>query len=263
MNIQPQLHELTLWNPKFFVWVCWITLVLSPSLSLADSPWTALRDGLEVSVRTLPKSEESRRLVVHALRVDLTKSSLQLLRPKKGRVDYVSAMRADSGAEAAINGSFFLEDQTPLGLLISEGVESNPLRKVDWGVFSIGSSGEASLVHTRDWKSSKGVQFAIQAGPRLVVNGKPLTFRDSMARRSALCLINSKTLIIVATENAVFMKDMADFLARSTSRGGMGCRYALNLDGGSSTHFVVPGKAHKVGVRGFDTVPVAIGVFPR
>jgi len=245
----------------------WLRSILLVGLALlwsvpvqAEGKWESMGEGLMGMQKVIPKSAEWRRMSIHALRIDLKTHQLKILRPAQGKVASVSAMVDKSEALAGINGSFFFEDLSPMGLLISEGVSSNPLRKVDWGVFYVEKAGRANLIHTRDWSEKKRVDFAIQTGPRLVVDGKPLTFRDSMARRSAVCVIDGDTVVLLATDNAVMMRDLAVFLSRPESMGGMGCRSALNLDGGSSTHFVVPGEKG-FGVHGFDRVPVGIGVF--
>ena len=139
----------------------------------------------------------------------------------------------------------------------------NPLRNADWGVFSVTRSGIPSLVHTKEWKSPGNVAFAIQAGPRLIVDGKPLTFKPNLARRSALCISGPRTVILVATAGPVLLSELAAILLQPSTQGGFGCTYALNLDGGPSTqlHVAVPGS--KLGISGIDEVPIAIGVFRR
>ena len=237
--------------------LCWCAPAIGEDL------WIPMDDGLMTMKKVIPKTTEWRRMSIHGIRIDLQSHDFKILRPAEGKVDAVSSMVERSQAIAGINGSFFFEDLSPMGLLISEGIQSNGLRKVDWGVFFIDQNGNADLIHTRDWTQNKKAEFAIQTGPRLVVNGKPLTFRDSMARRSAICVLDGNTVALLATDNAVLMRDLAVFLSRPESMGGMGCRNALNLDGGSSTHFVVPGKNPSFGVSGFDRVPVAIGVFKK
>ena len=247
-------------------WVALVTfcLGLTPFSTHADSNWKPLPSGLFNLQRVIPKTKDSRRIAFQAVRVDVNQFEFKTLRPKNGKVSSVATMAKEYNALVGINGSFFLEDMSPMGLLISEGVESNGIRKVDWGVFYVSKGGEsANLIHTRQWKKGKKVEFAIQTGPRLVVDGKPLTFRDSMARRSILCIQNDQTVVMLATENAVLMRDLAVFLSRSKGEGGLGCEQALNLDGGSSTHLVIDEKGASSGVTGFDHVPVGIGVFKR
>ena len=226
-----------------------------------ESKWQSVFPGMDV--RRVERVSSGQELRLHLIRVDTGKFEFRALRPSSGKVDSVLNLVQSSGALAGINGSFFFENLDPMGLLISQGVKSHSLRRVDWGVFSLSKKGEAELVHTRDWTGENGVSFAIQTGPRLVVDGKPLTFRDSFARRSALCIVSPRTVVIVGTSNSVRMRDLAVVMSQPESAGGLGCVQALNLDGGSSTHMVMPKRSEVMGVHGFDRVPVGIGVFPR
>ncbi len=241
--------------------------------------------------RVSPISNRAVELVV--VHVDLKKAQLVPLFPRKGKVDFIASLAktgvqgaraADKGlgrlvrpldvlawatqavrakrVVAAMNGSFFFEDLRPMGLLIGFGKVLNPLRKVDWGVFSVDDRSGARLVHTRKWGGKPPLpEFAIQAGPRLVVDGKPLTFRENMARRSALCIRSSHEISLVATRHSVLLGDLAELLRRTRTDGGLGCSQALNLDGGSSSQIWVgrPG----LNLFGFDRVPVGLGVVSR
>jgi len=235
-----------------------------PVHGFAELTWEPLQSGLMNTRQVIPKSDDTRRIAFQAVRINLHQFELKIVRPAKGKAASVATMLERTKALAGINGSFFFEDLSPMGLLISEGLQSNDLRKVDWGVFFVEKTKKrARLIHTRKWKNGQGVEFAIQTGPRLVVDGKPLTFRDNMARRSALCVIDDHTVVMLATENAVLMRDLAVFLSQPVAMGGMGCRHALNLDGGSSTHLVIREPGGLPGVSGFDYVPVGIGIFSR
>lgn len=240
-----------------------LLVALTPlSVSVAkEGAWKSIETGL--NARQIEASSGGKKLHLHLLRVDTTRFEFRALRPLTEKIDSVASMVKRSGAVAGINGSFFFENLEPMGLLISEGIQSHSLRKVDWGVFSLTHSGRAALVHTREWKKPKEIAFAIQTGPRLVVDQEPLTFRDNYARRSALCILAPTTVMVVGTSNAVRMRDLAVFLSKPQKDGGLGCTQALNLDGGSSTHFVMPRGAEEMGIHGFDRVPVGIGIFPR
>jgi uncharacterized protein YigE (DUF2233 family) len=130
-------------------------------------------------------------------------------------------------------------------------------------VLSIDRRGEAKLSHTREWKGGPSVEFAVQAGPRLVVDGEILTFKPNFARRSALCVPSPGKITLVATAGPVVLDDFAAFLAADVASGGLGCRDALNLDGGPSTQLHVDRAGSPVGVQGRDEVPVFVGVFAR
>ena len=240
-----------------------LLVALTPlSVSVAkEGAWKPIETGL--NARQIEASSGGKKLHLHLLRVDTRRFEFRALRPLSEKIDSVASMVKRSGAVAGINGSFFFENLEPMGLLISEGIQSHSLRKVDWGVFSLTHSGRAALVHTREWKKQEEIAFAIQTGPRLVVDQQPLTFRDNYARRSALCILAPTTVMVVGTSNAVRMRDLAVFLSKPKKDGGLGCIQALNLDGGSSTHFVMPRGAEEMGIHGFDRVPVGIGIFPR
>jgi len=235
-----------------------------PGHAIAELTWEPLQSGLMNTRQVIPKSDKTRRIAFQAVRINLHLFEFKIVRPATGKAASVATMLERTKALAGINGSFFFEDLSPMGLLISEGVQSNGLRKVDWGVFVVHKANKrAQLINTQQWKNGQNVEFAIQTGPRLVVDGKPLTFKDSMARRSALCVLDDHTVVMLATENAVLMRDLAVFLSQPVPSGGMGCRQALNLDGGSSTHLVIREPGGLPGVSGFDHVPVGIGIFPR
>jgi uncharacterized protein YigE (DUF2233 family) len=78
-----------------------------------------------------------------------------------------------SQALAAINGGFFTPEYRPLGLLIVDGKEVNPLRRADWGVFLI-QENRPRIIHTNEFQNDRGISQAMQVGPRLVVNGREL-----------------------------------------------------------------------------------------
>jgi hypothetical protein len=88
-------------------------------------------------------------------------------------------------ALAAINGGFFFPDYRPLGFLIVDGREVNPLRKADWGIFLIQDS-RPRIIHTKEFENDGTISQALQVGPRLVVDGKVKIMKKQLSRRSAL-----------------------------------------------------------------------------
>lgn len=166
------------------------------------------------------------------------------------------------GAAAVVNGSFFLQDRTPLGLVVADGVQLNPLRKADWGVFYV-SDGRARLVHTRDYDPQTDVEQAIQAGPRLVVEGQPLELKPQVARRTFLGIDEAGRIYLGATvDGAAHLGRLAEVLSLPPARGGLGLSYALNLDGGPSTQLYAERGDLHLDIRG-QAVPIAVAVFPR
>ena len=167
------------------------------------------------------------------------------------------------GAVAVVNGGFFDEHYRPLGLLVCDGVERNPLRRADWGVFFLVGK-RPRVVHTRDYEPGAAVEQAIQAGPRLVVDGRPLALKPQTARRSMVGIdATGRVYLAVSIAGAPLLSDLAELLARGTDDGGLGLSYALNLDGGPSTQLFASLRDFTVDEPGGWAVPSAIGVFPR
>lgn len=164
-----------------------------------------------------------------AFRLDLAKVRLRIA-SAEGREEVADLARG-TGALLAVNGGFFDGDGRPLGLLVSGGRELSRLRRADWGVLTIDLTGVASVVHVRDFRRTKGLDFALEAGPRLVVAGKPLHLKDQSDPRTAIGVRpGGRELVLVVVERSVSLTDLARDLAET-----FGCPDALNLDGGSST----------------------------
>ncbi len=216
----------------------------------------------EVPLRTQPLSQP---IAVHLLRLDPQRWQLRVVPASlTGRplADAAAFRRALPGAVLAINGGYFDENYRPLGLLVDRGRTLSPLRHVDHGVFAV-AAGKASLVHARDWQSPPDLDFAVECGPRLIVDGKPLSFKENIARRTALGIDRHGNVVVVATADVLTLQALAQFLARSEAAGGPGLLYALNLDGGPSTMLDVERGAVHAAVRAPTQVPIGLAVVER
>jgi uncharacterized protein YigE (DUF2233 family) len=77
--------------------------------------------------------------------------------------------------------------------------------------------------------------MAIQAGPRLVVNGKVPKLKSEISQKTAIGINRKGEVILLTTLYPFSVNELAKLMAKPESKGGLGCRYALNLDGGSSS----------------------------
>jgi len=193
---------------------------------------------------------------VHGVRADLAQVALRVVVSPAPRDQWLTAesAAAQSGAIAALNGGFFDDHSRPLGLLVADGRQVGRLRRADWGVFYV-RGGRAHLVHTRDARGLTGVEQAVQCGPRLVIAGAPTRLKPSdPAPRSAVGIDAAGRVLFVAVQGGGLpLSAFAKVLARPVDAGGFGCRDALNLDGGPSTQFCVPGRVSLVGAYGMPT----------
>jgi len=233
--------------------------------SVKKLDWEQIADGI-FHVTKVVKSDWSFRL--QAFKVDLQKQQVFAVDArewnKSERVATVKDMTRYVDAQLVVNGSYFDENNRPLGMVISEKKRINPFRKADWGVLYI-KRDHAFLIHTRDWEKHpvKGVSFAIQVGPRIVVNSKPTKLKWQVARRSVIGILpDRKTLVFAVTDmGKAEANNIAELMSTPEEMGGFGCVEAVMMDGGPSSQLY-----SKVGNKIKDVEggwPVPIGVAVR
>jgi len=175
----------------------------------------------------------------------------------------VGTLRAEAHALVAVNGTFFDRDGAPLGLLRQGDEQLSSLRDADWGVLEVDGSGRARLVHTRDYAPSSSVEFAVQCGPRVVIDGEVPKLEPQSAHRTALCVRSDHEVALLVTRGPVYADALGRWLAAPQQHGGLGCRDALLLDGGPSTQASAQIGAREIEVTGGWPVPNGVGVVPR
>ncbi|WNS41162.1 phosphodiester glycosidase family protein [Paenibacillus sp. MMS20-IR301] len=171
-----------------------------------------------------------------------------------GKTEALASIAKRSNAKAAINGTFFDaytkgSYYAPYGYIISGGkmLKNSPGDKRT--VFAFDSNSLAELIPGSDFKArfdAGTVQGAIQAGPRLLVNGKVSLnvaaegFRDPKiltggGSRSALGLTRDHKLILLTSGGAT-IPQLAEIMKQA------GAYQAMNLDGGASSGLYYNGK---------------------
>lgn len=175
-------------------------------------------------------------------------------------------------AVACINANFFDTDYKPLGLVIKRGIKYNPMHKEGQtltGVFSFNNK-QLTIIN-RSALSLRNTIGAVQAGPRLISNGKALSGlreKSSLSRRSGVCIDKNNHLIFYAVSSGLLgisIQKLQELLLHPR----IACQSALNLDGGGSTQFYMTNKLSGAPedfkdfvIYGRDDVPVALGLFP-
>src|SRR5262249_41118399 len=107
-------------------------------------------------------------------------------------------------------------------------------------------------------------EFAVQNSPRLLENDGKIGIRTDDGKRAArtvVCTQGGTLHLLVALAWAgegPTLLEMARLLAEDPLRGGLGCRAALNLDGGPSTGIWLP---TRVGISSsMPHAPIAYGI---
>lgn len=166
------------------------------------------------------------------------------------------------GAVAAINGGYFDEKMKPVGWLVDHGSELAPkAHRQSGGVVALRGG---SLWMGRLAQIPFVPEFAVQNSPRLVEDeGKIGIHTDDgkHAARTIACSAGGNLHLLVALSwsgDGPTLYETAKLAAEDPARGGLGCRAALNLDGGPSTGVWLPAKA---GISSsLPRAPIAYGV---
>jgi len=160
----------------------------------------------------------------------------------------------------AANASFFDKDGRAMGLAVDEGRVIVASRQASWGVLVVDGK-KARIGLGSDIRDPRAYRLIVQGIPRLVVAGKVQQLKRQVAERTAVCAAGRVVVLVVATraETTAF----ARFLADPPEKGGLGCRDALNLDGGPSTQLVARLPMLTLSVPGGWGVPNALVVVPR
>jgi hypothetical protein len=196
----------------------------------------------------------------HAFKIDLDVAELRLLPaggPSVRRT--VADIVAPYTAVVAINASFFDRDGRAMGLAVDKGRLLASGQRKSWGALVVDDK-NARIVSGAEVNDPLAHRIVVQGIPRLVVGGKIPQLKPQIAERTAVCAEGGVVVLVVSTraEATVF----ARFLADAPDKGGLGCRDALNLDGGQSTQLVVKLPTLALSLPGGWSVPNALVVTP-
>ncbi|RAV98974.1 hypothetical protein DQQ10_21875 [Pseudochryseolinea flava] len=138
----------------------------------------------------------------------------------------------------AMNAGMYMEDNSPLGLFIQDGVQRRKLNEKGGhgnfylkpnGIFYINGQGQASVSETSNFKSTSDIKFATQSGPMLVIDGDihPAFIQGSanLNIRNGVGILPDGKVIFAISTVAINFYDFAMFFKTR------GCLNALYLDG--------------------------------
>lgn len=194
----------------------------------AATEWRQLSPGLEYTKLSGANG------FIHAFRIDPKLFNFQLTADQTP--SSLHTLMNKSGAVLAVNGGYFSPELKPLGLRVSNGQILSNLRPITWwGVFYLRNS-EPNIVSQREFRLSNNIDFAIQAGPRLVVDGEVPKLAPGNDDRTAIGITRNGKIILLATENFFLSTTkLGEIMRAPESENGLNCIKALNLDGGHST----------------------------
>ena len=214
-----------------------ILILFVPSYANATAlSWKQVSPGLEYTVIFPFPNDINKK--IHAFRIDLNhyKFSLLLAKNQHQKAIFVTQAAMNADILIALNGGFFTPNFEPLGLRISAGKVFSPLKNINWWGIFIVEGKVAEILSRQSFRYSPRMDVALQAGPRLIINGTIPKLKDGLAQRSAVGITQNGKVILVVTQNlSLSTVTLATMMKNPETQGGLACYNALNLDGGSSS----------------------------
>lgn len=241
-----------------------VALLLTSMAQLANAAdWQPIEKGLLYRQGTIETTNGP--APIHLFHIDPHHFQFKLLSAKEmGKASaYVSEYVKHFKPVLAFNGGFFSPRYEPLGLRVNTGRELSSSKEISWWSVLVAKQEGLSIVRTADFRLGSTIEMAIQAGPRLVIDGAIPTLKPGKANRTAVGLQRNGTIIVAIVPAPVSTTQLAEKLARSESQGGAECLDAINLDGGSSTQLIASSGKFQLKIDGLASVVDAIGIYRR
>ncbi|MFH1875047.1 MAG: phosphodiester glycosidase family protein [Pseudomonadota bacterium] len=208
--------------------------------------------------------EEDRRTIIHAFQLDPNEVKFQIVLANSDQPQGETAknMAKQEKANLVINGGFFTPEHKSIGLLVNDGKVLNPLHKTSWWSIFVLKNNQPSIVTPKEYQFSQQIQLAIQAGPRLVIDGFIPKLKEGLAARTAIGITGSGKVVLLVTDGTpISLTELAKRMKMSRYKGGLECANAMALDGGGSSQLYANIDKFEISLPGVTTVTNGIAVF--
>jgi hypothetical protein len=201
---------------------------------------------------------------IHAVFFDAKHCSLRVIDNPDERGGLDAAMRG-CNCLAGVNGNYFHPDRTPLGLVISDGMQLHALEhaRLLSGILTA-KPGRFSLLRVAEFAPGGSITQALQAGPFLIDHGEPVPGLDVTRKAHRTVVLSDgrdKGALLVC--HSATLAEMAAILATPGVISEMPVNRAMNLDGGSSTGMWVNAMPQPVYLPEFGSVRNYLALVPR
>jgi hypothetical protein len=228
-------------------------------------PYAELEPGLELAELRIRRTPNPQVVPHWVLRVDPELWRFRVLAQEDFALLPVDAHAGT--LPVAFNASFYSETG-PLGLVVQDGRERGRQNSVWAAHFLVDPAAPPRIVNQKNAGTS-GVLQGVQGFPAVMQDGRTYAYMRNgdrgfpvheVARRTGICLDDAGRVVVLVTAsrtNGLTLDELA------TMQGGLGCRDAMGLDGGSSTALWIQVPGQSISVKSRDGVPVAIGLESR
>lgn len=166
----------------------------------------------------------------------------------------IKEVQEANDAVLTLNGSYFDQDFKPMGMLVSNGKILNDYKKSSLlnGILAIDNLGRPIIMDAKKIDPLK-FPFAIQSGPILVNNRDEIGINKESGKSAGRTVAaigsgsDGRPLIIfilikqslLNSDNTITLYQLAHMLKESPSLQKFNLSSAINLDGGTSTGFMI------------------------
>ena len=226
--------------------------------------WQPLSQGLQYAILSPPNINFWGKIYAFQIDPQFYRLELALAEDHKSSVTSVRQFVLLHQALLGINGGFFTPELKPIGLRITQGKIRQQLKPTSWwGVFYT-REGEPYITAQQQFHHDQEINFAIQGGPRLLINGIIPKLKPGVAERTAVCITQQQKIVFIATERApMTTAELATMLRTPEKDNGLNCVDALNLDGGSSTQLYANIGNFELDIPGLSPITDAVLVLPK
>jgi len=185
-------------------------------------------------------------LIIYA--TEINQQTTMLLIPNFTNKESGLILTEKSHCQKAINGGFYQNNNKPLGLFISQGIEyGKEIRSnLVTGFFWQEKNGQRLVSRIKPEDIVDNLDFILQTGPFMTVGDYRLKLvSDEKTRRMLLALDkNNKLYIISVTDknnsfNGPFLSDLPQIFHLPDIQKHIAVTTLLNLDGGAASYFYV------------------------
>lgn len=178
-------------------------------------------------------------------------------------------LQHNDSALVAINGGFFEMNRDfslePSGLLVSRNQQLHKRSKHGGSGVFYKSDGNVGITWIKKLENVDRCSFAMQCGPMIIEPDSAMgIYHNSYKRvgRTAVGIAGNKVVFVVVGEqgSGLDLYELAQWMRLSKNEGGLGCRVAMNLDGGLSSQGYMTCKNESVHIDGLWKVQNALVV---
>jgi uncharacterized protein YigE (DUF2233 family) len=256
-----------------------IIVFLYSENELAAQAWEELKPGLEKRIFSVPALDGKSLIAINVVRMNTTNIaeikiinvSGSLIQHKTKRFPVYSLREVISlfMPQVAINGGSSSSYSMPIayGLLLQDKMLMSRINLDSptlTGIFCV-SKGGFRIIRREEFKAEECVS-ALQSGPILIEKSGEIAiskdeWQGGEKYRRSVVAINGQGRLFFITSNETGLYDLASFLVKSESEGGLACTAALNLSGGEESGLYANGGESFVSGNIDVPISTAIAVF--